>query len=391
MSSGTVAVIPARGGSKRVPRKNLRVVGGLPLVAHSVLHALAAESVGAVVVTTDDAEIADVSRRYGAELVERPLELADDVATSESAVLHALDERRRQGHDDPDLVVLLQPTSPARRQGEIDSAVERLRREGADSLFSAAADRALYWSVTPSGPAPQNYEPAARLREQEMGPQYRENGSIYVMRTELLRGTGIRLGGRVAVHAMDLWSSFQLDSDEDAELLDWILLRPEFRPTALWPPTIDLVVFDFDGVMTDNTVTVTEAGDEAVRCHRGDGWGVARLREAGVPMLILSTEAHPVVAARARKLDVPCLQGLADKTTALVGYLAENGLDQANVVYVGNDANDIGCLDLVGLPVAVADATPEAAAHARLVLSRRGGDGAVRELCDLVLDWLRHS
>lgn len=391
MSSTTVAVIPARGGSKRVPRKNLRVIGGVPLVAHSVLHALAAESVDVVVVTTDDAEIAAVSRRYGAELVERPHELAQDVSTSESAVIHALDQRRAEGHDDPELLVLLQPTSPARRAGEIDAAIERLVQLGADSLFSAAPDRALYWLAAPDGPSPQNYDPAARLRDQEMAPQYRENGSIYVMRTELLRASGVRLGGTIAIYPMDLWSSFQLDSEEDAELLDWILQRPEFRPAALWPSRIDLVVFDFDGVMTDNTVIVTDSGYEAVRCHRGDGWGVARLRDAGIPMLVLSTENNPVVAARARKLGLPCVQGLADKAAELGRYLSERRLDPRNVVYLGNDANDVDCLDLVGLPVVVSDATPEATAHARLVLSRPGGAGAVRELCDLVLDRLRTS
>jgi YrbI family 3-deoxy-D-manno-octulosonate 8-phosphate phosphatase len=384
-----LAIVPARGGSKRVPRKNVRALGGLPLVAHSVLHAAAAESVDAVVVTTDDPEIAEISRRYGAEIVERPAELAGDAATSESALLHALDERRSRGHDDPELVVFLQPTSPARRAGEIDAAVERLRREDADSLFSAAPDRALYWSVFSDGPVPQNYDPARRLREQERAPQYRENGSIYVVRTKLLRETSTRLGGRVAVHPMDAWSSFQLDSDEDAELLDWILRRPEFRPAAVWPESVDLIVFDFDGVMTDSTVLVTETGDEAVRCHRGDGWGIARVREAGVPMLVLSTEEHPVVTARARKLGLPCLQGIADKAAALSGHLDEHGLNPHNVIYLGNDVNDVGCLDLVGLPVAVADATPEAAAHARLLLSRPGGGGAVRELCDLVLERLR--
>jgi YrbI family 3-deoxy-D-manno-octulosonate 8-phosphate phosphatase len=187
---------------------------------------------------------------------------------------------------------------------------------------------------------------------------------------------------------MDALSSFQLDSSEDGELLDWVLRRPEFRPPALWPPRIDLIAFDFDGVMTDNTVTVTEAGDEAVRCNRADGLGIARLREAGVPMVIVSTEAHPVVAARARKLELACLQGLSDKASALSEYLDSIGVDRANVVYLGNDVNDIGCLDLVGLPAVVGDATPEAAAHARLFLSRPGGAGAVRELCDLVLERL---
>jgi 3-deoxy-D-manno-octulosonate 8-phosphate phosphatase (KDO 8-P phosphatase) len=160
-------------------------------------------------------------------------------------------------------------------------------------------------------------------------------------------------------------------------------------PAIPWPDRIDLVVFDFDGVMTDNTVLVTVNGDEAVRCNRSDGWGIKNLRDAGVEMMILSTEAHPVVGARARKLDLPCLQGLVDKAAALADELGRRGVDPAHVVYLGNDTNDLGCFRLVGLPVAVRDAHPEATAEVRHVLDRRGGDGAVRELCDLILTRIR--
>ena len=113
--------------------------------------------------------------------------------------------------------------------------------------------------------------------------------------------------------------------------------------------------------------------------------GVALLRAAGVPVLILSTEVNPVVAARARKLQVPVLHGVEDKASALKDWIAAEGLDPARVAYLGNDVNDLGCLHLVGWPVVVADAHPAVRTAARLVLSRRGGEGAVRELCDLVL------
>jgi len=130
---------------------------------------------------------------------------------------------------------------------------------------------------------------------------------------------------------------------------------------------------------------VSEDGTEFVTANRSDGMGVRLLREAGVPMLILSTEVNPVVSARARKLDVDVRHGLTDKASALVEWVEQRGLDLARVAYVGNDVNDLACLDLVGWPIAVADAHPLVIAAARVVLTRRGGDGAVRELAELAM------
>ena len=149
--------------------------------------------------------------------------------------------------------------------------------------------------------------------------------------------------------------------------------------------SIDLVVLDFDGVLTDNGVWVSQDGTEMVRCDRSDGLGIASITRAGIPVMVLSTEANPVVAARCRKLGIPCVHGLSDKGSALRTLLAGGGIDAARVAYVGNDVNDLDCLAIVGLPVAVADANPEVAKAAALVLSRPGGHGAVRELCDLLL------
>jgi YrbI family 3-deoxy-D-manno-octulosonate 8-phosphate phosphatase len=385
LSARVLVIIPARGGSKRIPRKNLLPVAGAPLLTHSVRHALEAGRVDEVVVSTDDEGVAAVARGLGVEVVMRPPELGADTATSESALLHVLDQRRSQGDDDPELVVFLQCTSPVRRAGDIDAAITMLETTGSDAVFSAVRDRALYWSVGSEGPQPINYDPTDRLREQDMGVQMRENGSIYVVRTDRLRATGNRLAGRRAVYEMDVWSSFQVDAPEDLAIVEWILSGSEFRPDLPWPDPIELVVFDFDGVMTDNTVLVTEDGGEAVRCNRGDGWGVQKMREAGVEMMVLSTEAHPVVSARARKLKLPVLQGIADKRHALVAELDRRGVDPGSVVYLGNDENDVDCFALVGLAVAVGDAHPSALGAADLVLSHRGGDGAVRELCDLVL------
>jgi N-acylneuraminate cytidylyltransferase len=148
---------------------------------------------------------------------------------------------------------------------------------------------------------------------------------------------------------------------------------------------IELLVLDFDGVLTDNAVWVLEDGTEMVRCDRSDGLGLAALAAAGVPVVVLSTETNGVVAARCRKLGLPCVQGVSDKAAALSAMLRDRGIDAAHVAYVGNDVNDLGSLALVGLPVAVADAHPAVLSIAALRLSRPGGHGAVREFCDLLL------
>jgi YrbI family 3-deoxy-D-manno-octulosonate 8-phosphate phosphatase len=148
---------------------------------------------------------------------------------------------------------------------------------------------------------------------------------------------------------------------------------------------ITLVVLDFDGVLTDNAVWVLQDGTEMVRCDRSDGLGLAMLTAAGVTVVVMSTETNPVVAARCRKLGLPCMQGVADKGLELAALIAGQQLDPARVAYVGNDVNDLGAMGVVGLPVAVSDAHPRVRATATLVLTRPGGHGAVRELCDRIL------
>lgn len=145
---------------------------------------------------------------------------------------------------------------------------------------------------------------------------------------------------------------------------------------------VRLAVFDFDGVFTDNRVWVNERGEEMVAFTRSDGLGLRRLEEVGIRPLIVSTEANPIVGARAKKLRVDCVHGVADKLAALEERRGDVPLE--DVAYVGNDINDASCLRAVGLPVVPADAWPEVMPLARWVLTRRGGDGCVREFCDRV-------
>jgi N-acylneuraminate cytidylyltransferase len=150
--------------------------------------------------------------------------------------------------------------------------------------------------------------------------------------------------------------------------------------------SIEAVVTDFDGVHTDDSVQVDQNGLESVRVNRRDGLGVRMLREAGIPVLILSTEKNPVVGVRAAKLGVDVLQGIGDKAAALAAWVADAGIRLDRVAYLGNDVNDLGALGAVGWPFAVADAHPRAIAASRRVLAASGGAGAVRELAEIILE-----
>ncbi len=147
---------------------------------------------------------------------------------------------------------------------------------------------------------------------------------------------------------------------------------------------IRFVVFDFDGVFTDNRVWTNERGEESVACWRGDAQGLRRLEEVGVEHLIISTEGNAAVGARARKIRATCIQGVDDKAPVLREEVARRGLTLEETAYLGNDVNDAGCLEIVGLPVVPADAWPEVVSLAEIVLTRPGGHGCVRELCDAV-------
>ena len=148
---------------------------------------------------------------------------------------------------------------------------------------------------------------------------------------------------------------------------------------------IKAIAFDFDGVFTDNRVYVMQTGEEAVVCDRSDGMGISMLRKAGIPLIIISTEKNPVVAVRAAKLNIDVLQGIENKLPVLSQWAAQNQLSIEQVAFIGNDINDVDCLNAVGLGIAVADAYPVAVDAADYVLTKNGGQGAVREIADL---WL---
>lgn len=214
--SAVLAVIPARGGSKGIPRKNLQILGGRPLLEHSILAARASQRVTRTVVSTEDPVIAEVALAAGAEVVDRPAELATDDAPTEAALEHAVHWVEAQG-ERVELVVLLQPTSPRRPSGLVDACIERLEAAGADSLLTVCRTHSFFWRLGESGPEA-SYDWRKRPRRQELRESeiwFRENGSVYVTRRNVLLTLHNRLGGRIVLYEMAEADSFEIDSAFD--------------------------------------------------------------------------------------------------------------------------------------------------------------------------------
>lgn len=375
----TIAIIPARGGSKGIPLKNLQKIAGRTLLARAIDAARSAQTVDLVVVSTDHDGIAAEAERAGAVVVRRPADISGDTATSESALLHALD-----AVDEEFAVTLfVQCTSPFIDAASIDAAVARVQSGEADVVFSAVEDHSFLWTLDGESHAVAvGHDASFRPRRQDRPRHFNETGAFYAMRTSGLRETGHRFFGRIEIEEVPPEHAREIDSMSDLTLVRAIASQQEEASIL----DVDALVTDFDGVHTDDAAFVDENGTEFVRVHRGDGMGVSRLAKAGFPFLILSKERNPVVARRAEKLGVEVLQGIDDKATALTAWMAERGLDPERVAYVGNDINDLPAFSVVGWPIAVADAHPRVHIAARVVLRRDGGAGAVREVCDLIPD-----
>ncbi|MFJ5289874.1 cytidylyltransferase domain-containing protein [Streptomyces sp. NPDC088348] len=381
-----LAVIPARGGSKGVPAKNLEAVGGVPLVARAVRACLGARRVTDVAVSTDDERIATAAREAGADVVLRPAEIAGDTATSEAAVLHALD-----AYPGTDAVLLVQCTSPFLTGEEIDGVAAAVTEGGADTALTVAPTHGFVWREeqradgSGTDTAGVNHDMAFRPRRQDRPQDYLETGAAYAMNAEGFRAARHRFFGETALVRTDPARVLEIDDPHDLARARALAPLLDVR-TLPGRDDVDAVVLDFDGTQTDDRVLIDSDGREIVAVHRGDGLGIAALRDTtDLKLLILSTEQNPVVAARARKLRVPVLHGIDRKDLALKQWCEEQGVAPERVLYVGNDVNDLPCFGLVGWPVAVAQAHDAVRGAARAVTTTPGGEGAIREIAAWLL------
>lgn len=369
----TVAIIPALAEAGIALE---RAFAGRPLLVHSIEQARLCRRVARIIVVSDEGVLTRLAERAGAEVITAAGAADGNAAVDRAGQLLAAAEGGAG-----QLCVILDPSRPLRTPEMIEGALDHLTGRGGDSLLSVHESAERLWVEDASG--------FGRLEEDDPRPRgprpaLAENRAIVITSAAQLRDWAVPLGGRIVLHRIPRACALQL-RDEDAWCAGEALRRRLWAGrSAARLAAVRLLVFDFDGVMTDNRVVVFEDGREGVLCSRGDGMGMDRLRASGLAVAVISKEGNPVVTARCRKLKIPCIQGVGDKLPVLRGIVADQGITLADVAYMGNDINDLECMQAVGLAIAPADAEPEILRIADLVTIAKGGFGAVREIADLI-------
>jgi N-acylneuraminate cytidylyltransferase len=359
------------------------------------------------IVSTDDEEIASVARQFGAEnTVLTPAEFSQDGTVDLPVFQHALSWLVEHEGYMPDVVVQLRPTTPVRPPECVDDAVKTLlKHPEADSVrgvVEAGQNPFKMWKIDPrSGTMSalmgvEGIKEAYNAPRQKLPMVYWQTGHIDAIRPRSILEKGSMSGDVIMPLVIDVRYTVDIDSPADWEKSEWLVtdsglaMVDPAKKRRSFPDKVELIVFDFDGVMTDNRVWVDEQGHEMIAANRSDSHGLFELRRnSDIQLMVLSREPNPVVARRCEKLNIPYMQAIKDKATVLNDLLAEKHIKAENVIYMGNDTNDLPCFPIVGYAVAPADAHPEVIRHADRVLSLNGGHGAVRELCDFLLSRIK--
>jgi len=375
-----VAYMPLRGGSKSIPGKNIRPLAGLPLFAWSLQSAIDCGCFDEIWVGTDDAAIRSaVEVRFAGRvrLFERSPETCTDEASTESALLEFA---REVGFD---VLCLVQATSPLTRAADFAGARAQFIEQGADSLVSAVRTKRFFWS--PSG-EPLNYDPAARPRRQDFAGSLVENGAFYFTRREVLEQQKCRLGGRVTVFEMPAQSELEIDEPDDWARAEALLEQRLAGDAAVSLDDIKALVIDVDGTLTDGGMYYGPDGEMLKKFNTRDAMGLQRIRQAGIRLCVMTQEQSEAVHTRMRKLKIDNYHpGVQDKLTRLHEIARDWGLPLEAIAYMGDDLNDLPCLQAVGYAFCPLDAAPQVRAVADYVTDSYAGSGAVREACDLLL------
>jgi N-acylneuraminate cytidylyltransferase len=375
-----ILIIPARGGSKGIPRKNLKTVNGVSLVERSLRVALKSK-VDQVIVSTDDKEISDAAIKYGVTLHNRSSENSGDSASTESAILEVV-KTFESTWPSGTVVGFIQPTSPFVSSKTINECFD-LAEQGYSS-FSAKNFHGFVWEKIGKW-MPVNHPLENRLRRQELNEKVVETGAIYCFPLQQFKEKKYRFCSEPKPVLVNNTTGIEIDDISELELANLLATQYEISDFEFKNIKLPKIIFtDFDGCLTDDKVKVNIFGKESVKANRKDGLAVKRLEKLGIKVVITTSETNEVVATRAKKMKIEALRGLLNKKDSISTYLEMASLSWDDAWYLGNDVNDLGPMQEVALSFCPLDASVEVFKIADVVLSRRGGEGVLAEIASRV-------
>lgn len=379
-----VALIPVRGGSKSIPLKNIKEIAGKPLVYWTAKAANDCKDIAIVYVTTDNDTIRKTVEKFDLNkvvVIGRNKDTATDTASTESVMMDFAQKYEFKN------IVLIQATSPLLKASDIEKGLKIFNEENVDSVLSVVRQKRFQWTVDDNGNAfPVNYDIFARPRRQDFKGYLVENGAFYITSKKALIESRNRISGNIKVYEMDEAAYYEIDEQKD-----WIVVEQQLRNMLKNPPQnphkVKMFLTDCDGCLTDGGMYYSENGDEMKRFHARDGMGFKLLKKRGIITGIITGENRKINQMRAKKLNVDeIFQNVEDKVSVIRHLCQKYDIIPESVAYVGDDINDLEAIKFVGYGCCVADAHEEVKKYANYISNRNGGQGAVREIIDRILE-----
>ena len=379
-----IALIPLRGGSKSIPKKNIKSIAGYPLCYYAIKSAVDSNIFSKIIISTDSYEIAGICFHYFGDEIHismRPAELAQDTSSTESVMLH------ESQHHEYDVMCLIQATSPLTSPIDFINAKVQFEKEEADSLVTGVRSKRFFWDTKNHGAI--NYNPLNRPRRQDFEGWIMENGAFYFTTKEVLTTSQCRLGGKISIFEMPEETSIEIDEHYDWLAIEQILLSKRKTSSKDLEERIKhlkLVITDVDGTLTDAGMYYNNEGDFLKKFNTRDAKGLELIRdELGLEVVIVTREKTDIVVKRAEKLKLEAHIGILDKKSFLEAYLIDKKLKWSEVAFFGDDLTDLQCMQLVGFAGCPNNAEDAIQKVSHFVASKDGGMGAVREICNYML------
>lgn len=379
-----IAFIPARGGSKSIPLKNIKSFCGQPLIYWNLV-SLQNAKVDKIIVATDSQEIKRVVEKFNfpkVEFYDRKKENSSDESSTESVMLEYINQSSLL---DSDIFMLTQVTSPFTKEKNFNEGLALLKEY--DSVISCCESKRFRWKEDGSAI---NYDIYNRPRRQDWQGDLVENGAFYISNVGNIKSSKNRISKNIGIYVMPEYTSVEIDAPHD-----WLVAEELMKRYILIDKNVDfknikIVFSDVDGVLTDGGMYYSENGDEMKKFSVYDGMAFRLLQEKGLKVGIITTEDRDLNRRRAKKLNLDYdYHGAQDKLKIISDLCTKDNIKLSEIAYIGDDINCLQLLSNVGVAACPTNAVEKIKRIPNIIhLSKRGGAGVFREFAELIIDQL---